>query len=281
MRVGSADVGGEVELVEYQPGADLAWTGVTGIEQRGRWRLRELDPGVTRVTLRIAYQSPGGLTGVLADRLSSGQVRKHVRRTLEGLRKRVEGGRRPARLGPRRPRRFLRPADPRGRRLRGGRAAPAGPSRPAARRRAGPAPLGSVAPRRLCGSRRTPATADRDRRRRRRAQLRRGGTAHHRAGRRAGERRYPRGRARRRALPQPPGHHRGERGVGKAGRRRAVSEHRIRRAADRSGDPQRRGRCGRPRRRVHAAGEAGRSPLIAASLPGLTPAVRRAPRSSA
>ena len=91
MRVGSADVGGEIEVVEYQPGADLAWTGVTGIEQRGRWRVREIEPGVTRVTLRIAYQSPGGLTGLVADRLAAGQVRKHVRHTLTELRDRIEG----------------------------------------------------------------------------------------------------------------------------------------------------------------------------------------------
>jgi fatty-acyl-CoA synthase len=91
MRVGSADVGGEVEVVEYQPCRDLAWTGVTGIEQRGRWRIREEEPGVTRVTLRIAYQSPGGITGLVADRLAAGQVRKHVRSTLADLRDRIEG----------------------------------------------------------------------------------------------------------------------------------------------------------------------------------------------
>jgi fatty-acyl-CoA synthase len=91
MRVGAADVGGEVEVVEYQTCADLAWTGVTGIEQRGRWRVRELEPGVSTVTLRIAYQSPGGLTGLVADRLASGQIRSHVRRTLEALRSRLEG----------------------------------------------------------------------------------------------------------------------------------------------------------------------------------------------
>jgi acyl-CoA synthetase (AMP-forming)/AMP-acid ligase II len=91
MRVGSADIGGEVEVVEYEPGRDLAWTGVTGIEQRGRWRVREVEPGVSRVTLRLAYQSPGGLAGLVADRLSAGQVRKHVRRTLGDLRNRLEG----------------------------------------------------------------------------------------------------------------------------------------------------------------------------------------------
>src|SRR4029077_11009875 len=57
----------------------------------GRWRVRELEPGATTVTLRIAYQSPGGLTGLVADRLAAGQVRRHVRATLVALRQRCEG----------------------------------------------------------------------------------------------------------------------------------------------------------------------------------------------
>jgi carbon monoxide dehydrogenase subunit G len=40
MRVGSAEVGGLIELVEYDPPAELAWTAVTGMDQRGRWRPR-------------------------------------------------------------------------------------------------------------------------------------------------------------------------------------------------------------------------------------------------
>ena len=41
MHVGSADVGGLVEVVELDENRDLAWTSVTGIDQRGRWRLRD------------------------------------------------------------------------------------------------------------------------------------------------------------------------------------------------------------------------------------------------
>ena len=40
LRVGSAEVGGLIEVVEFVKGADLAWTSITGIDQRGRWRLR-------------------------------------------------------------------------------------------------------------------------------------------------------------------------------------------------------------------------------------------------
>jgi hypothetical protein len=40
LHVGSADVGGLIEVVEWSPIGDMAWSSVTGIDQRGRWRLR-------------------------------------------------------------------------------------------------------------------------------------------------------------------------------------------------------------------------------------------------
>ena len=43
MHVGSADVGGLIEVVECEPAKELAWTSITGIDQRVRWRLREAD----------------------------------------------------------------------------------------------------------------------------------------------------------------------------------------------------------------------------------------------
>src|SRR5690242_15318279 len=49
MRVGSAEVGGLIEIVEWRPPSDLAWNSVTGVDQRGRWRLRERPNGCTRV----------------------------------------------------------------------------------------------------------------------------------------------------------------------------------------------------------------------------------------
>src|SRR5205807_1359248 len=49
MAVGSAQVGSLIEVVEFDAPADMAWTSVTGIDQRGRWRLRELGPDRTKV----------------------------------------------------------------------------------------------------------------------------------------------------------------------------------------------------------------------------------------
>jgi acyl-CoA synthetase (AMP-forming)/AMP-acid ligase II/uncharacterized membrane protein len=92
MRVGSADVGGLVEIVEFDEPADLAWTSVTGIDQRLRWRLRESDDGRTKVTLRLAYDAPGGLLGTISEQVSRPMVARNLEQTLHNLRSEIEGG---------------------------------------------------------------------------------------------------------------------------------------------------------------------------------------------
>ena len=69
------------------------WPGrsVKGIDQRGRWRLREQDDGTTKVTLRLAYQAPGGLLGMISDQVSAVPVRGNLRGTLENLKAMIEG----------------------------------------------------------------------------------------------------------------------------------------------------------------------------------------------
>lgn len=93
IRIGSAEVGGLIEVVEWDPPGDLAWSSVTGIDQRGRWRLRELSPRSTRVTFRFAYGvAGGGITGVLAERVAALPLRRRLRRSLENLRRAIEVG---------------------------------------------------------------------------------------------------------------------------------------------------------------------------------------------
>jgi fatty-acyl-CoA synthase len=91
MRAGSAEVGGLVEIVEWDEGCDMAWNSVTGIDQRGRWRLRSREDGTTEVSFRLAYQAPGGLLGTISDRLSAGTVRGNLRQTLDNLKAMIEG----------------------------------------------------------------------------------------------------------------------------------------------------------------------------------------------
>ena len=87
LRVGSADVGGVVEIVDFQEPGDISWTSITGIDQRGRWRLRETRDGRTRVTFRLSYGSPGGLIAAIADRISEPMVSRNIQQTMENLRR--------------------------------------------------------------------------------------------------------------------------------------------------------------------------------------------------
>src|SRR2546421_5506772 len=91
MAAGSAQVGSLVEIVEWDPPRDLAWTSVTGIDQRGRWRLREQDDGTTKVTFRLSYQAPGGLLGTISDRVGAPIVRRNLKDALEMLKRELEG----------------------------------------------------------------------------------------------------------------------------------------------------------------------------------------------
>jgi uncharacterized membrane protein len=91
MRVGSAEVGGLVEVVEFAPQRDMAWSSVTGIDQRGRWRLREAGDGRTRVEFRFAYGVAGaGITGYLSELLAARTIRSHLRRSLHQLKRQIE-----------------------------------------------------------------------------------------------------------------------------------------------------------------------------------------------
>jgi uncharacterized membrane protein len=93
MRVGSAEVGGLVEIVEFDEPGDMAWTSVMGVDQRGRWRLREHGPNRTSVTFRLSYHAPGGLLGWISDQLSAPMVRGNIHHTLENLKRHIESER--------------------------------------------------------------------------------------------------------------------------------------------------------------------------------------------
>ena len=91
LRVGSAEVGGLIELVEFVEPREIAWTSVTGVDQRGRWRLREASDGRTRVELRLAYGVAGsGLGGWVAEHVAAPIVTGHLRRTVQQLKRLVE-----------------------------------------------------------------------------------------------------------------------------------------------------------------------------------------------
>jgi len=90
MKVGSVEVGGLIELTEFDSPYEIAWTSVTGVDQRGRWRLRPREDGSTDVTLRLGYHAEGGLLGVLTDRLAAPIVGGNLKRSLHELKRRLE-----------------------------------------------------------------------------------------------------------------------------------------------------------------------------------------------
>jgi uncharacterized membrane protein len=88
-RIGPVPIGADVEIVELTPGRELAWTSLTGIEHRFRFRLRELEGGRARLVLRFGYNSAGPL-GILADLASYGRVRTTLRRLLAAVKSEAE-----------------------------------------------------------------------------------------------------------------------------------------------------------------------------------------------
>ena len=78
-------------MVEWREPRDMAWSSVTGVDQRGRWRIREVSGGRSRVELRYAYGvAGGGLTGWISELVASPTLSRHLRRSLHQLKRQVE-----------------------------------------------------------------------------------------------------------------------------------------------------------------------------------------------
>jgi uncharacterized membrane protein len=91
IRVGSAEVGGLVEMVEWDEPRDMAWNSVTGVDQRGRFRIREHDEGRSRVEARYSYGVAGsGIPGVISEWVAAPTLSSHLRRSLHQLKRQVE-----------------------------------------------------------------------------------------------------------------------------------------------------------------------------------------------
>lgn len=91
LQVGAAEVGGLIEMVEWNEPFDIAWHAITGVEHRGRWRLRARPGGRTRIEFRWAYAFPGsGVPGLVTELVAAVPVRRQMRRTLRRLAQRLE-----------------------------------------------------------------------------------------------------------------------------------------------------------------------------------------------
>ena len=91
IRVGAAEVGGLIEMVEWDEPYDIAWHSITGVDQRGRWRIREQDDSRSRVEFRFAYGVVGGgPAGWVTELAAAPLLRRHMRRTLQQLKRQIE-----------------------------------------------------------------------------------------------------------------------------------------------------------------------------------------------
>jgi uncharacterized membrane protein len=103
VRIGAAEVGGLIEMVEWNEPFDIAWHSVTGVDHRGRWRIRDQGRGRTKIEFRFAYGVIGAATGLLATLASfaglatqlavigaAPQVRRQMKRTMQQLKRQVE-----------------------------------------------------------------------------------------------------------------------------------------------------------------------------------------------
>jgi len=69
----------------------MAWSSVTGVDQRGRWRLRKAGARGTRVEFRFAYGVAGaGIPGWISEMVAAPTIGRHLRRTLHQLKRQIE-----------------------------------------------------------------------------------------------------------------------------------------------------------------------------------------------
>jgi uncharacterized membrane protein len=92
IHVGSADVGGLIEVVEWNSETgDMAWSSVTGVDQRGRWMVRELGSRRTKLSFRFAYGVAGaGIPGMIAERVAAVPLRRRFRASMQNVKRAVE-----------------------------------------------------------------------------------------------------------------------------------------------------------------------------------------------
>jgi len=90
-RVGAVETGGLVEVVEFDEPRDMAWSSVTGLDHRGRWRLREVEDGRTKIEFRLQYGVGGaGIAGWLSEWIAAPSMGSNLRRSLHQLKRQVE-----------------------------------------------------------------------------------------------------------------------------------------------------------------------------------------------
>ena len=78
-------------MVEWTQPFDMAWHSVTGVDHRGRWRIRQHGSGRCKIEFRFAYGVVGGgIAGLVTQFAAAPAMRRQMRRTLGQLKRQVE-----------------------------------------------------------------------------------------------------------------------------------------------------------------------------------------------
>lgn len=91
MQVGSIEAGGTIRVTERKVNDSIAWTWEQGIQQSGRWVLRDADEG-TELELEVRYDLSGGPLGRLVEHLTGRIVERNLWATLLSARRLLEAG---------------------------------------------------------------------------------------------------------------------------------------------------------------------------------------------
>jgi uncharacterized membrane protein len=89
VRVGSIEAGGTLTVTEWAPPETIAWASEDGVDQRGRWRLRQTPHG-TELSLEVEFSLPGGPAGWLVERLAGRAIGRDMWATLLAARRILE-----------------------------------------------------------------------------------------------------------------------------------------------------------------------------------------------
>jgi len=88
-KVGAVQVGGIVEVDEWDEGERISWTWKQGVHQSGAWSLKQVD-GATELTLEISSDIGGGVVGRLVERIAARSLARTLWATLLAARRIVE-----------------------------------------------------------------------------------------------------------------------------------------------------------------------------------------------
>lgn len=90
MKMGPITQESTLEIVLYQPDAELGWEPRAGFSQRGAYTFTPVGDG-TEVSFEIQFDLPGGMAGRLLGKTIEPILKQNVSQTLKNLKRELQG----------------------------------------------------------------------------------------------------------------------------------------------------------------------------------------------